>query len=71
MGPELDEKGWVKNPVRMDWKSGSVFTTPSGWWHSHHNDTDEEAWVLASIFFPFIHHHELLIACEPYVTVNP
>jgi len=20
--------------------------TPPGWWHSHHNETDEDAWVL-------------------------
>ena len=32
MGPELDEQGWVKNPVRADWKSGAVFVTPPGWW---------------------------------------
>ena len=46
MGPELDEDGWVKDPVRCDWTSGSVFTTPPGWWHSHHNESEEPAWVL-------------------------
>ena len=46
MGPELDERGWVKAPVRADWARGAMFTTPPGWWHSHHNETDEEAWVL-------------------------
>ena len=46
MGPELDEDGWVKDPVRCDWTTGSVFTTPPGWWHSHHNESDEAAWVL-------------------------
>lgn len=46
MGPELDEQGWVKNPVKCVWKSGAVFTTPPGWWHSHHNETDKPAWVL-------------------------
>lgn len=46
MGPELDEEGWVKNPVKCVWKSGSVFSTPPGWWHSHHNETGEPAWVL-------------------------
>lgn len=46
MGKELDEDGWVKYPVKCIWKSGSVFTTPPGWWHSHHNDSDEDAWVL-------------------------
>lgn len=46
MGPELDEEGWVKNPVRADWVPGAAFVTPPGWWHSHHNESDEEAWVL-------------------------
>lgn len=46
MGPELDEHGWVKNPIRCDWAPGSVFVTPPGWWHSHHNESGEEAYVL-------------------------
>jgi len=46
MGPELDEEGWVKDPVRMDWVTGGAFTTPPGWWHSHHNESSEAAWVL-------------------------
>lgn len=46
MGPELGEDGWVKNPVKCVWKSGSVFSTPPGWWHSHHNETDTPAFVL-------------------------
>jgi gentisate 1,2-dioxygenase len=46
MGPELDEEGWVKDPIRCDWRTGSAFTTPPGWWHSHHNETDSPAWVL-------------------------
>eukprot|EP00968_Pinguiococcus_pyrenoidosus_P028449 scaffold7863_cov277-Pinguiococcus_pyrenoidosus.AAC.6 len=46
MGKELDEDGWVKNPIRCDWTTGGVFVTPPGWWHSHHNDSDEPAWVL-------------------------
>lgn len=46
MGPTLGEDGWVKEPLRMDWSPGAVFTTPPGWWHSHHNDSDVTAWVL-------------------------
>lgn len=46
MGPELGPDGWVKDPVRCDWVSGGVFLTPPGWWHSHHNETGEPAWVL-------------------------
>lgn len=32
MGPELGEDGWVKNPIKCVWKSGTVFSTPPGWW---------------------------------------
>ena len=32
MGPELDDEGWVKNPIKCQWKTGAVFTTPPGWW---------------------------------------
>jgi len=46
MGPELDNEGWVKNPVKCAWVPGAVFVTPPGWWHSHHNETNEPAWVL-------------------------
>lgn len=47
MGPELEEDGkTIKNPVRINWGSGCAFITPPGWWHSHHNETDEDAWVL-------------------------
>jgi gentisate 1,2-dioxygenase len=46
MGPELNEDGWVKNPIKMDWATNAVFTTPPGWWHSHHNESNEDAWVL-------------------------
>ena len=46
MGPELDENGNIKDPIRCEWDSGSVFVTPPGWWHSHHNDTNDPGWVL-------------------------
>jgi gentisate 1,2-dioxygenase len=46
MGPELDDDGWVKDPIRCDWVQGGVFSTPPGWWHSHHNESDIDAFVL-------------------------
>jgi gentisate 1,2-dioxygenase len=46
MGPTLDAEGWVAQPVRCVWRPGAVFTTPPGWWHSHHNETGRPAWVL-------------------------
>ena len=33
MGPELGPDGWVKDPVRCDWKTGAMFVTPPGWWY--------------------------------------
>jgi hypothetical protein len=36
----------VVDPIRVDWADGSVFVTPPGWWHSHHNESDSTAWVL-------------------------
>ncbi len=46
MSPKLGPDGELVDPVRMEWRSGAAFVTPPGWWHSHHNETDEEAWVL-------------------------
>ena len=46
MGEELDEDGWIKNPIKCYWETGSVFITPPGLWHSHHNETGEDAYVL-------------------------
>ena len=46
IGKELNEDGTVKDPIRCDWKSGCVFITPPGLWHSHHNESDEPALVL-------------------------
>jgi len=46
VGKSLDENGNIINPIRCDWESGSIFITPPGLWHSHHNDTDEDAYVL-------------------------
>ena len=46
MGKEIDANGDIIDPVRCDWTPGGVFVTPPGWWHSHHNESDEIAWVL-------------------------
>ena len=46
IGKELNEDGTVKDPIRCNWEPGSVFITPPGLWHSHHNESDEPAWVL-------------------------
>ena len=46
MGKELDNYGNVKDPIKMFWKKGCTFTTPPGWWHSHHNESQKDAWVF-------------------------
>ena len=39
MGKELNKNGEIMNPIRADWQSQSVFITPPGYWHSHHNES--------------------------------
>jgi len=46
MGKEIDAEGFIVDPIRCDWHPGTVFITPPGWWHSHHNESEEVAWVL-------------------------
>jgi gentisate 1,2-dioxygenase len=46
IGPDLDSDGNIINPIRANWVAGGAFVTPPGWWHSHHNDSDEDAIVL-------------------------
>lgn len=46
MSPELDAEGRMVDPVRAEWVQGAAFLTPPGWWHSHVNETEEDAWVL-------------------------
>lgn len=43
---KIDDNKQLINPQRADWKSGSAFVTPPGYWHSHHNESDESAIVL-------------------------
>jgi gentisate 1,2-dioxygenase len=28
------------------WVAGATFITPPGWWHSHHNESGQDAIVL-------------------------
>ena len=46
MSRSIDKDGKLIDPVKAPWKTGGAFTTPPGWWHSHVNETDEDAWVL-------------------------
>lgn len=46
IGKELNEDGSIKDPIKAMWTPGSAFITPPGWWHSHHNNSDQDAIVL-------------------------
>ena len=46
VGKSLDADGKIINGERVYWKSGSVFVTPPGLWHSHHNDSEQDAFIL-------------------------
>lgn len=46
VGKSLDTDGNIVDGEKVYWKSGSVFVTPPGLWHSHHNDSDEDALIL-------------------------
>jgi gentisate 1,2-dioxygenase len=46
VGKELDARGQIIDPVRVDWKPASVFVTPPGEWHAHYNESGVEAYLL-------------------------
>ncbi len=45
VGTELDKEGNIKNPTRVDWKSGAAFVTPPGYWHEHRNESSQRAYL--------------------------
>ena len=46
IGKNLNEKGEIVDPIRADWQPYSVFVTPPGYWHSHHNESGVQAHVI-------------------------
>ena len=46
IGTELDANGMIRNGHREDWVTGAAFVTPPGYWHSHHNESGADAYVL-------------------------
>lgn len=46
IGEDLDENGNIIDPTRVQWKSGEMFITPPGLWHSHNNMGNTFAYIL-------------------------
>ena len=57
LGERPYENGYGDQVIRIDWKPGSVFSPPTGWYHQHFNSGPERALQLAlrngSAKFPF------------------
>ena len=46
VGSRLDDQGRIAAGERFDWEPHSVFVTPPGLWHSHHNESGHPAHIL-------------------------
>ena len=46
LGKELDDRGRIIDPERVDWKPASAFVTPPGLWHTHFNESGSAAYLL-------------------------
>ena len=46
VGHALNADGTIQDGQRFDWKPHSVFVTPPGLWHSHHNESGFPAHIL-------------------------
>jgi len=46
VGRTLGPDGTIKDGERFDWEPHSVFVTPPGLWHSHHNESGPPAHIL-------------------------
>lgn len=46
LGKALNENGGIVEGKRVYWQPGTVFVTPPGLWHSHHNESGQDALIL-------------------------
>ena len=46
IGKSIDGDGNIINPLKVTWQPYSVFVTPPSLWHSHHNESAEDAFVF-------------------------
>jgi gentisate 1,2-dioxygenase len=42
----VDGQGNLIDPVQVPWEAGGAFITPPGFWHSHHNESGEVAYLM-------------------------
>lgn len=43
---KADSDGNLIDPIKVPWESGGAFITPPGYWHSHHNESGEPAYLM-------------------------
>jgi gentisate 1,2-dioxygenase len=43
---EIDQDGYLIQPVRQDWKPYSAFVTPPYYWHAHYNESGSPAHLI-------------------------
>ena len=46
VGTDLNERGEIVKPERVDWEPGMAFVTPPGYWHAHFNESGENGYVI-------------------------
>jgi gentisate 1,2-dioxygenase len=46
VGSSLRADGTIADPERVDWEPGGAFVTPPGLWHSHHNESGQDAYLV-------------------------
>ncbi|QEH39053.1 Cupin domain protein [Aquisphaera giovannonii] len=46
VGKDLDDRGRIVDPVRVEWRANSTFVTPPGLWHAHYNESGSPAYLL-------------------------
>ncbi|MCD9622323.1 cupin domain-containing protein [Rhabdothermincola salaria] len=56
VGREIDERGEIVDPVRVDWEPQGAFVTPPGLWHAHYNTSDRPA-IIVPIQDAGLHTH--------------
>eukprot|EP00877_Chromochloris_zofingiensis_P000688 jgi/Chrzof1/1061/Cz01g38260.t1 len=47
LAKEIDDKGQLKDPLKLLWTNRGSLLVPPGWWHSHHNQGKEDAWLMS------------------------